>query len=134
MSSDISASSAMDHAHLAQSCEMAVLELLSKRRAIEYSISRREAVLRAVINSEQVDGKKRYTNNDARIAEFGRRSAEDSELLDMRSKYSEVVAEIGAAEIEAKFHARMIRIICAFAENYRAKPNTDDERNPWERS
>lgn len=128
---EITPQCAFEHVHAAENCEMAAMNLLANRRAIEYAITRREAVLRNTINLEEVDGKKKYSNADARTAEFGKRSTDDKDLLDLRSKLSEVVAEIGAAEIEAKFHARIVRIICSFADTYRATPNTEDDEVPW---
>jgi hypothetical protein len=119
---------AFEQAHEAKAHELAVLELNATKYAVEMAITAREAVLKQAIADEtNGEDKKKYSNADARQAEFLSRRAGDEQIAQLQSTLADTNREIGEHQVDAKHAARCVRIICAFA----SRDNGDDSA-PWE--
>lgn len=123
---EVTAQAAIQQAVDARDHQFAVLELNSKKYAIEYAITQREGLIQDAVASEpdpENAGKKKFTNDVARKAEFLRRRDSDTDIQQWQRDLTEVNREIGEHAIEEKFASRMVRVLCAFAQS----GNTIDE-------
>lgn len=128
--SKVTAQAAIQQATDARDHQFAVLELNSRKYAIEYAIAAREGLIQEAVASEpdpENEGKKRYTNDVARKAEFLRRRDTDTDIQKMQQELTEVNREIGEHAIEEKFASRMVRVLCAFAQSGNTESVWDEE-------
>lgn len=92
-----------------------------KRSAIcvelERAIKEQELTLKGQIAAEvNGDGKPVFSNTEKRDAEFAVRAAVDPMLIAAREELDKVKLQAATCNIDATYHADMVRILCAFAQ------------------